>query len=357
MSREEFLVELERLLSGISEEERSDALAFYRSYFEDAGEANEASILAELESPQKVADTILSNLGAEDAGDHTDAGERAKRREELPETDVMCADSTDAAGEKPAGGSHGEAGFDNPFEKTFGGSHGEAGFDNPFEKMSGGSENAAGNYDFEDGPGSGTGGFGTKGAGTYGGADSYGPGSGTGGFGTKGADSYGPGSGTGGFGYGGADSYGFGRESGSSCGYGGTYGRAGRADHSATAAAGVIIAVLTSPIWLSLLLAAMCVLLAVVATLFGLAVAVVAVVAALVFTGFVLCGTGISVLFGGNPAVGIGLTGAGLIILAIGLLAVLVMVWIIGVFLPWALRGLWRLCRAPFDRRKERAAV
>lgn len=317
MSREEFLVELERLLSGISEEERSDALAFYRSYFEDAGEANEASILAELESPQKVADTILSNLGAEDAGDHTDAGERAKRREELPETDVMRADSTDAAGEKPAGKSHGEAGFDNPFEK-----------------MSGGSENAAGNYDFEDDPGSGTGGFGT------GGADSYGPGSGTGGFGTKGADSYG-----------------FGRESGSSCGYGGTYGRAGRADRSATAAAGVIIAVLTSPIWLSLLLAAMCVLLAVVATLFGLAVAVVAVVAALVFTGFVLCGTGISVLFGGNPAVGIGLTGAGLIILAIGLLAVLVMVWIIGVFLPWALRGLWRLCRAPFDRRKERAAV
>ena len=115
----------------------------------------------------------------------------------------------------------------------------------------------------------------------------------------------------------------------------------------------MIIAVLTSPIWLSLLLAAMCVLLAVVATLFGLAVAVVAVVAALVFTGFVLCGTGISVLFGGNPAVGIGLTGAGLIILAIGLLAVLVMVWIIGVFLPWALRGLWRLCRAPFDRRKD----
>ncbi len=336
MSREEFLVELERLLSGISEEERSDALAFYRSYFEDAGEANEASILAELESPQKVADTILSNLGAEDAVDHTDAGERTGRREELPETDVMRADSTDAAGEKPAGKSHGEAGFDNPFEK-----------------MSGGSENAAGNYDFEDGPGSGTGGFGT------GGADSYGPGSGTGGFGTGGADSYDPGSGTGGYGYGGADSYGFGGPSGGSCAYGnnGTYGRAGRADHSATAAAGVIIAVLTSPIWLSLLLAAMCVLLAVVATLFGLAVAVVAVVAALVFTGFVLCGTGISVLFGGNPAVGIGLTGAGLIILAIGLLAVLVMVWIIGVFLPWALRGLWRLCRAPFDRRKERAAV
>lgn len=319
MSREEFLVELERLLSGISEEERSDALAFYRSYFEDAGEANEASILAELESPQKVADTILSNLGAEDAGDHTDAGERTGRREELPETDVMRADSTDAAGEKPAGKSHDEAGFDNPFEK-----------------MSGGSENAAGNYDFEDGPGSGTGGFGTGGA-----------------------DSYDPGSGTGGYGYGGADSYGFGGPSGGSCAYGnnGTYGRAGRADHSATAAAGVIIAVLTSPIWLSLLLAAMCVLLAVVATLFGLAVAVVAVVAALVFTGFVLCGTGISVLFGGNPAVGIGLTGAGLIILAIGLLAVLVMVWIIGVFLPWALRGLWRLCRVPFDRRKERAAV
>ena len=53
MNKEEFLKRLEQLLSDISEEERADALAFYRSYFEDAGIGNEASILEELESPEK----------------------------------------------------------------------------------------------------------------------------------------------------------------------------------------------------------------------------------------------------------------------------------------------------------------
>ena len=50
MNKEEFLKRLEELPSDISEEERADALAFYRSYFEDAGIGNEASILEELES-------------------------------------------------------------------------------------------------------------------------------------------------------------------------------------------------------------------------------------------------------------------------------------------------------------------
>ena len=64
MNKEEFLKRLEELLSDISEEERADALAFYRSYFEDAGIGNEASILEELESPEKVAEVIKKDLGA-----------------------------------------------------------------------------------------------------------------------------------------------------------------------------------------------------------------------------------------------------------------------------------------------------
>lgn len=65
MNKDEFLRKLEVLLSGISQEERTEALAFYRSYFEDAGEANEAKILEELESPQKVADSIIKDLGVQ----------------------------------------------------------------------------------------------------------------------------------------------------------------------------------------------------------------------------------------------------------------------------------------------------
>ena len=65
MNKDEFLRKLEALLSGISQEERTEALAFYLSYFEDAGEANEAKILEELESPQKVADSIIKDLGVQ----------------------------------------------------------------------------------------------------------------------------------------------------------------------------------------------------------------------------------------------------------------------------------------------------
>lgn len=279
MSREEFLKELERLLSGISEEERADALAFYRSYFEDAGESNEASILKELESPQKVADTILRDL-RQDA-DQPGAGGASGGRD--GSEDVFDSGSRDGSE-----GISGTGGWDKSAD---------FGFD-------------------------GYGGAGSYNAGGYGGAGTYGGDYGAGGYG-----------GTGGYRY------------------------TGERKSGAAVTVGVIVAVLTSPIWLSLLLVAAGVLLAVVATLFGLALAVVCVMAALVVTGFMLFVTGIGLVFGGNPAVGTGLMGGGLIVLALGLLSVLLMVWVFGVLLPWALRGLWRLCRTPFDKRKERAAV
>ena len=49
----------------LSEEERREALSYYQSYFEDAGEENEERILKELESPEKVAATIKTDLGME----------------------------------------------------------------------------------------------------------------------------------------------------------------------------------------------------------------------------------------------------------------------------------------------------
>lgn len=63
MNKQEFMLRLEALLEGIPEEEKREALAFYTSYFEDAGEENEEKILRELESPEQVAATIRANLG------------------------------------------------------------------------------------------------------------------------------------------------------------------------------------------------------------------------------------------------------------------------------------------------------
>ena len=38
MNRQEFMRRLEQLLEGIPEEEKREAIAYYTSYFEDAGE-------------------------------------------------------------------------------------------------------------------------------------------------------------------------------------------------------------------------------------------------------------------------------------------------------------------------------
>lgn len=53
MNRQEFMRRLEQLLGGIPEEEKREAIAYYTSYFEDAGEENEEKIIRELESPEK----------------------------------------------------------------------------------------------------------------------------------------------------------------------------------------------------------------------------------------------------------------------------------------------------------------
>ena len=239
MNKDEFLRQLEVLLSRISQEERTEALAFYRSYFEDAGEANEAKILEELESPQKVADSIIKDLGVQ-------------------------------AGEAGASGAQGAS----------------AGAEwNP--AVQGVAQNAS-----------------------------------------KGVPQ----------------------------------GAAQNAAYSTQEKDGmpgwaIVLLVITSPVWLVMILVILSALLGIVAALFGIAIAVVAVMGALLICGVVLFGAGIGTAFAGNPAIGIGLMGGGLIVLAFGVLAVVLVVWIFGGFLPWALKGIWKLCKKPFNKRKERAAA
>ncbi len=62
MTKLEFIQELESLLSDIPLEEREEALQYYRGYFEDAGENNEAEIIKELVSPARVAAIIKEDL-------------------------------------------------------------------------------------------------------------------------------------------------------------------------------------------------------------------------------------------------------------------------------------------------------
>lgn len=267
MNKDEFLRQLEVLLSGISQEERTEALAFYRSYFEDAGEANEAKILAELESPQKVADSIIEDLGVQ-------TGEAGSSGVQGAAQGSPAGASWNPAAQGAAQGSPAGAGWNPAMQGAAQGSPAGASW-NPATQTQGAAQNAAYVAQEKDGmPGW-----------------------------------------------------------------------------------AIALLVITSPVWLVILLVILSVLLGIVAALFGIAIAVVAVMGALLICGVVLFGAGIGTAFAGNPAIGIGLMGGGLIVLAFGVLAVVLVVWIFGGFLPWALKGIWKLCKKPFNKRKERAAA
>lgn len=81
MNRTEFMSELEYLLQDIPEEEKAEALAYYRDYLEDAGDENEEQAIRDFGSPERVAAIIRSDLSGslEDGGEFTEAGYQDER--------------------------------------------------------------------------------------------------------------------------------------------------------------------------------------------------------------------------------------------------------------------------------------
>lgn len=69
MNRQEFMRQLECLLAGIPEQERQAALQYYNDYFDDAGSENEASVIAALGNPARVAENIKRDLNGNTYGD------------------------------------------------------------------------------------------------------------------------------------------------------------------------------------------------------------------------------------------------------------------------------------------------
>ena len=76
MNRKQFMEQLERLLSDISEAERQEALEYYEGYFDDAGPENEGEVIRELGNPGKVAAIIKADLqeNGSDYGEYTENG-------------------------------------------------------------------------------------------------------------------------------------------------------------------------------------------------------------------------------------------------------------------------------------------
>ena len=107
MNRIEFMTKLEYLLQDLPEEEKTEALAYYRDYLEDAGEEHEEEAIREFGSPERVAAIIRSDLnGSLDAGgEFTEAGYQDERfrdpnlqvvkRKDLPEVQEAADGSAD----------------------------------------------------------------------------------------------------------------------------------------------------------------------------------------------------------------------------------------------------------------------
>lgn len=95
MDQRQFLEELAHLLQDIPEEERNEALEYYRCYFEDAGIENEASVLEELGSPQQVADSLKRGIDQPaDAGEYTENGYQTVDEKQVPVGSDVVDDAT-----------------------------------------------------------------------------------------------------------------------------------------------------------------------------------------------------------------------------------------------------------------------
>ena len=115
----------------------------------------------------------------------------------------------------------------------------------------------------------------------------------------------------------------------------------------------VIIAILTSPVWLSLLGGIAGVVLGAIGTVLGLIFALVLVVAAFYLAAFALVGAGVAELAGGLAAAGLAFSGTGLIFLALAVLGTILCVWLFGKFIPWFFREIIALCKRLFQARKK----
>lgn len=100
MDRAQFMEQLKRLLSDIPEYEREEALDYYESYFDDAGQEKEAMVIRELGSPGKVAAIIKADLESgnrDDYAEYTELGyEDARAREpgQMPDKYTAVAKGT-----------------------------------------------------------------------------------------------------------------------------------------------------------------------------------------------------------------------------------------------------------------------
>ena len=111
----------------------------------------------------------------------------------------------------------------------------------------------------------------------------------------------------------------------------------------------IILCIFAIPVGIPILAAVFGVVVSLFATIFGIGIAAAGLTFAGLVTGVVLIGVGIAQMFT-IPGLGLLMMGLGMLSLAVGILLLLACIWIIGKFIPWAVRGIADLCGRIFRR-------
>ena len=301
MNRAEFMRRLTELLGDVSPMERDEAIQYYNDYFDDAGVENESGVIASLGTPEELARTIKAGLiDGGNGGEFTEtgfSGYTQAHRDELMKTE--------------GGGTSRQNGAE----------------------WSGGQEQQS-DAGRSDGAGNGGAGNGTQSGSAY-----Y-----QGGYYQRsGSDSV----------YGGREDTrrhdnpyektNTGNASGSQY----TQPKTGMSGGNIVLI--VILAILTSPIWIGLLGGLFGLAVGLLATLFAIFAVFLIAGIGLIIVAFALLIAGFAVLFAA-PLGGICMIGSALIVFAVGLVFVWLMVLMAGLAIPAFVRGVASLCRRLFGK-------
>ena len=119
-----------------------------------------------------------------------------------------------------------------------------------------------------------------------------------------------------------------------------------------TIAAIVILAILASPIILTVAAAVASALVGVVAAIFSAVVSVIAVILALILV-VVICIVAVFVFAGISPFFSVILAGIALMVAGVCVFLIMAVVWLFGMALPWLIKGIIKLCKKIFGKKGE----
>lgn len=297
MNRAEFMSRLTALLQDVPPAEREEALTYYNEYFDDAGEENEAGVIAALGSPEELAKAIKAGLfDGGNGGEFTESGFHGYEQRNKNQLMSTSGPQSDAQG---AGGTYQGGTQGNPQNGAQGsGAYGSYG------QQANGAGGAYGSYNQH-----------ANGAG--GSYDSYSQQAGNGQRNAQGTSQKKPMTG-------------------------------------GQIALIIVLAVLLSPVWIGVLGGVFGGGVGILAGLLGIFVAFLAVGVVLTVVGIALVIAGFVAMFGA-PLGGLSMIGGGLIMVAVGLVFVWLMVLVVGTALPALFRGCVNLCHRLFHRGGTRA--